>query len=246
MRDEREIERVLSETSAPNVTETGHRTRLRSGLLGAAQQHGATPRWKRKIAWACCAIVLVAAGAGGVEAVRRMLTFRFEEKASRSWTRPDGETMSVIVGRITEMGSDDPDFTEEKARQRYEEMQELIEQGEYELLKVVERDDGGKVYIYEFVFSDGEVHRLGTGERLEDRKSVEDAVDDLVTVERRHLVAEAIAEGRVELIEVRPLESGLKVYLYRITLSDGRSMTLGRNEPFDLPDSSEDEAAHTE
>jgi hypothetical protein len=69
---------------------------------------------------------------------------------------------SFDVDSTTSIGSNSPDFNKEKAQQMYKELQELKAQGKYELMRVEERPNGTKYYIYQFKLSNGQVIAWGS------------------------------------------------------------------------------------
>ena len=226
------LEKVLADTPVPRVIEGDRRARLKSDLVRQIRKEGSImPRWKKRIAWAACALLVVSAVVFACNEVRKRFFVVHEEVLEeRKTTLPDGSEMHSRVVRGVSIGSDDPDYTEEKAKQQYKEIQNLIAEGKGELLKVIESDSGEKCYVYKFILSDGEEVAWGTRRPLGDehKGSYLDEIDDL------------IAQGKGELIEVNELDSGKKIYLYRFILSDGTSLISGFDTPLKLSKEQED------
>ncbi len=170
------------------------------------------PIWRKRLAWAACALVVLTAAGWGASKVMKKTFVVHEETVDHG----DG----IMTGTTVGMTSDDPDFTEEMAKERYEEIQSLIAAGEYELVKVTSGQWGLKTYIYRFTLSSGEEEQYGVGEPLDDPELAKAHQEELTRL---------IAEGAGEVVEVKRAESGLTVYICRVVLSDGTVKTYGSN-----------------
>jgi len=120
---------------------------------------------------------------------------------------------AVVVG--------DPTLTEEKARARSAEIEKLIAEKKYELVKVID-GDLGRVYIYRFVLSDGSVVTPGCGWPLDYPRSEADVLQE---------VQNQIDEGKGELVAI--VESnGTRRFEYKYILVDGFVKRLPREVPY--------------
>ena len=155
-------------------------------------------------------LVLVGVGCGAQEGTRKSFTVG-EAVEERTITLPDGSEQSFAVRISTGVGSDDPDYTQEKAERQYQEALHLVRQGRAELT-MKGWDHGRKLYKYTVVLSDGEKMNLGGLWPLDSEMTYEQRVKEW---------ADLIAEGKVELVEVEELEDGEKKHWYRLNFSDG-------------------------
>ena len=126
-------------------------------------------------------------------------------------TLPDGSEQSFSVGISTGVSSDDPDYTQEKAEQQYQEALGLVRQGKAELT-VKDWGHGRRLYKYTVVLSNGGKMNIGGLWPLDSEMTYKQRVKEW---------ADLIAQGKIELIEVEELEDGKKEYWYRLTFSDG-------------------------
>ncbi len=229
MQNNRDIERLLEETPKPNVNEGPHRLKLKYSLINQMRKETVPMRtWRRTLVWAACLVLIASlAGWAGQKAYKKFTVVDGDDitVSEEAFENPDGSTGMFIhsQSRRVEMSSDDPRYTEEKAREQYEEIQKLVSEGKYELLEV-KQTDYGDVYIYKFKLSDGETVAWGT------RKPIGSPDEDVIKYQE---IKELFAQGKVELIEEKELDSGKKMYLYKITRSDGTSFTFGSDTPLE-------------
>ena len=203
-----DIERILAETPKPKLKEGSHRLQLKYSLMNQMRKEKRSmTSWKKTLAWAACLVIITAVVSWAGQKIYKKFTFIVSE--------------SDVVTESVTMSSDDPGYTEGKAREQYEEIQKLKASGKGELLEVKETDYG-KVYIYKFVLSDGEVIAWGTHRPLgssQSRKLGDQEILDL------------FAEGKGKLIEEKVLDSGEKIYLYKMTRQDGTTFMFGSDIP---------------
>jgi len=157
-------------------------------------------RLGKAFAAAACVLVAVTVGWG---AQRLVKTFVFEE----------GSTTWVVK-------SDDPDMTEDEAREVHEQIQQAIADGRCTLLRI-ENTEQCSVYVYECTLADGRKELLALNHPLdpETKRKLDEEME------------KAVAEGSGELVSVTELESGLTVYRYKVILSDGSVRTYASNMP---------------
>ena len=227
MRQVNDMEKLFARISVPEVVTGEHRIRLKHQLVSQWHERAtrvgiwrslvSTPR--RKVAFACCLALAIAAGAwAGQKTIRKIFTFEFEvEKVSKKLTSQDGQTINYESVRTVQMASDDPNLTEEDAKNRYEKMIEAIATGNARLVKTVKSKSGQLCYVYEGKLPDGERFSLATGTKIGGSKKEE--LDEEME--------KAIAEDKGELVETIETESGDKVYIYKVVLSDGTIRTYG-------------------
>ncbi len=166
---------------------------------------------KRRLLWVCCALLVLAAGAWGVQKVVRRFMVGERVWEERTITLPDGSGKSFAVRIGTSVVSDDPNYTQEKAEQHYQEAVDLVRQGKAELT-VKDWGHGRKLYKYTVVLSDGEKMNLGGLWPLDSEMTYEQRLKEW---------ADLVAQGKIELVEVEELEDGKKKYWYRLIFSDG-------------------------
>ena len=112
--------------------------------------------WKTSLAWACCLLLVAAIGGLAAQEVYKSFIVHEEVLVEKEITNPDGTKGSYIQKSAVSMGSKDPGYSEEKAKADYNEIQDLIKEGKYELMGVEELDSGENIYTYKFILSDGE------------------------------------------------------------------------------------------
>ena len=222
------IENLLAQTVAPKLVEGSHKATLKQELLDQVQETGPAMqkegwtmgKWKKRLVWACCLAVAVVGTAWAAQKVVRTYVVHREEPREITVSGADGPVTYSSSG-MTTITSNDPDFTEERAKQLHQETQKAIAEGRCELVKVTETDFGS-AYHYKFVLPDGTEHGFATNEPLDSPRSREDVLQE---------VQNQIDEGVGELIAIGRFDFG-KFYMYRFTLSDGLVKTLARNAPY--------------
>ena len=108
---------------------------------------------KRKIAFTCCIVLILAAAAwAGQKVIRKVFVLR-EEEPTKKITSPEGKTIYRKTARVAQIASNDPDFNEEKARKQFKELKQAIASGNAQL---VETERKG-VYTFKVVLSDGTI-----------------------------------------------------------------------------------------
>jgi len=175
--------------------------------------------WKRRTAWVCCATLVIVGTAWAVQ--KRFFTVLEEEVTISTDEGPYSE------GRFFTMGSDDLEYTEQKAKQHHQEIRQLIAHGSGELLRIDETDSG-KIYLYRFILSDGEEVALAR-KRPIGEKTIELSAGKT----RAHYeeIQQLISQGQAELIGTETgINPGSKVCLYRIVLSDGGVIIYGTDD----------------
>ncbi len=167
MKHHDDVEKALADTPVPRLVEGSHRARLKSDLMSEIGKEGsAIPRmiwtWKKKFTWAACALLVVAATAWGAHKVSKKFIFQEEHVEE---VLPDGR--EVIRATTLVVRTNDPDFTDEKAQEMNQEIQDLMAQGKAELIEVKELGRGQKAYIYRVVLSNGTSVTCASGTPLE-------------------------------------------------------------------------------
>ena len=99
-----------------------------------------------------------------------------------------------------------------------------LNQSNYELLKVEDLDKQGKIYIYKLILSNGEEVAWGTRNPIVSEENHTTSYQEMMDL---------FAQGKGELIEEIAIDSGLIVYLYKFTRSDGSSFTFGSDTPLE-------------
>ncbi len=146
-------------------------------------------------------MIAIVVGWAGQKAYK---SFVVHEKVliEEEFTNPDGSKGSYTQTFSSRMISNAPDYTEEKAKKQYAEIQDLIAQGKGELIDVNESDSRGMIYTYKFILSDGEEIAWGSLYQI-------DYKGDKVVSYRE--IKELIAQGKGKLIEVKESDSGGKI-----------------------------------
>jgi hypothetical protein len=162
MEPNEKVEKVFSDTPAPCVTQGNHRTRLKVEIAATMRRKETRiMNRQRRLVWVCVTLFLLAATAwAGTALVQKIFTVRHETVAF------DGA--NTIVTTKEGMLSTGSACTQEQADAQYREIQGLIAQGKYELVKVVELPDGTKDYTYRLVLSSGEEVKYGARHALGD------------------------------------------------------------------------------
>jgi hypothetical protein len=151
MKPDGEIENLLAAMPVPRVVEGSHRAGLKQNLLHQMQKEAPVMlTWKRVLAVCCAVLVLAAVGWAAQKAVQKFFVVHQEANGQ-------------VVG-----GSNDPNYTQDKADQHWKEIQDLIAQGKYELVKVEDLGEGKRAYCYRFVLSNGETVGFARSEPLPD------------------------------------------------------------------------------
>ncbi len=214
---------------------------------------------KRKSAFALCAALRLVATALGTEESYKKLASFFANKhesvivdsVSLKKVMPDGSVrmsrsvLSVSVGS----GAEDPAFADEKTRQQFEEMKKLVDRGEYKFINsylspctpLISPSGVTKTYIYKFTLANGEEFHWNFICPLEQVASWDEyrlkKVERLAKIKERfrqrsEATREAIAAGRVRLIEIIDVEvhictdlnSGKKLRVQRVVLPWGQEL----------------------
>ena len=221
-----DIEKILVNTPKPKVVESPHRLKLKYSLINQMKQEKVTMRsWRRTLAWAFCLLLIGAIGGWSGQNLYKTFIVDKEVLTEETFENPDGSTGMYSQMRSVTVISDASDFTEEKAQKQYQEIQNLISEGKGELLEVKDLDSGEKCYIYKFVLSDGEEVAWASRQPIGSEESQKISYKEIQAL---------IAQGRGELIEEKELDSGIKVYIYKITRSDGTSFTFASDHPIEL------------
>lgn len=236
-----DIREILEQTVMPRVDSGSHRQRLKQDLLQTmeeSEKNMATNRTifatrRMRIAAACTAALLVAAGAWGAQGVVKdvveRLVFKIhEEHESKTLTRPDGTETQLASSSTFSISTHDPNFTEEDAKQRYDGIKEAIDDGEAELINTIENELGSLTYIYKATLDSGEEVTWGSGRKLYDPNEAELQAE----------FEQAIAERRGEVVKTIEAEHGT-VYIVRVILSDGSARTYGSGQPPAVEDDGE-------
>ena len=221
-----DIERLFFDTPKPNVIEGPHRLYLKQSLVQQMQKEGIQMSiWKKKLVLACCMVMIMVISGWAANKIYKSFTVK-EEVVTEEVTTSDGNKAIYTHSKAVMMSSDDPEYTEEKAKAQYEEIQQLMKEGKYEFIGLKETKVG-KIYTYRFTLSNGEKVGWGSAEplHLKEKKgySYQEAVD-------------FIKQGRAKLIEVKKSDSGADVYIYRIVPPDGQSFTFGSDVPLETKD----------
>ena len=131
MKYEQDIEKLLADAPVPTVVSGPHRTRLKNELLGQMRRKETEMRvWKsmvstakRKIAFACCAALILVASAWGAEKAYKKISAFFTHESvivdtvpPEKITTPDGREVFVgsTLGVSVGYGSEDPTFSDAK------------------------------------------------------------------------------------------------------------------------------------
>ncbi len=186
--------------------------------------------WSKNLKWACCLLLIAVAGGWTAQKVHKSFIVSEEVLMEEEFTNPDGSKGSYRQTCSTTISSDDPDFSEEKAQKYHQEIQDLIAKGKYQFIDVKELDSGEKVYLYKFTLSDGEQFAYGA------RSPLDNKGDKKVSGTGYREIKELIANGKGKLVEVKELNSGQKVFIYKITLPDGSSLTFGSDVSLEVKD----------
>ncbi len=220
-----DIEKILVNTPKPKVVEGPHRLKLKYSLINQFKKEKVPMRsWRRTLAWAFCLLLIGAIGGWAGQNLYKTFIVDKEVLSEETYENPDGSTGMYSQIRSVIMGSDASNFTEEKAQKQYQEIRNLISEGKGELLEVKDLDSGEKCYIYKFVLSDGEEVAWGSRQPIGSEESQKISYQEILDL---------IAQGKGELVEEKELDSGIKVYIYKITRSDGTSFTFGANYPIE-------------
>ncbi len=184
MDETRDVEELFAETAGLELVEGEHRAHLEARLVRQiSKEDPEMPRRNRRIAWAICALFVVAATAWGLSELRKAFEFVTNEVVDRKVIEmPDGSEVVYTrsVARTVVITSDDPEYTEEQARQWYEEVERLIAEGEKgELVRVEESASGGKSYVYRLVLPDGAEATWARGTPLGENEHGESDVDEI-------------------------------------------------------------------
>ncbi len=226
-----DIERVLANTPKPKIIEGPHRLYLRQSLIHQIQKEEIPmSAWSKNLKWACCLLLIAVAGGWTAQKVHKSFTVSEEVLMEEEFTNPDGSKGIYSQTRSTTISSDDPDFSKEKAQKYHQEIQDLIAKGKYQFVDVKELDSGDKVYLYKFTLSDGELFMYGTHYPLDYKGNKK------VSGTSYREIKELISNGKGKLVEVKELDSGQKVYIYKITLPDGSSLTFGSDVSLEVKD----------
>ena len=226
MSEQDEVERLLKQVPVPGLDDGPHRARLRQELFQLNRKEDSTMsrfQNKKPLIWISCTLVVIAMVAAAVPAVRKAFVVHSEVRQLEPLevTLPDGTStvLSRSAGASVVMKSDEPGFTEAKARERYDEIQQLIATGECEPVDVRQSEDGTPIYIYEFTLSDGSVEQFAATRPLGKETKSQVKLDAEL--------AQLIREGSGTLVYVSDLGEGEKAYVYRFVLSDGSSPHVG-------------------
>ena len=182
-KDEQEFEQFANSLRFDDAPNQAHRDRLEQQLLLVLRKErnmrirqfiGATPR-RKMAAGVLAAVILIFAGWRAAEvyrAVSKKPAFTVGKEEKLNFKLPGGK--SLTVGIHDSMTSVDPEFTQEKAAEKHENMKRLIAEGKYRLLKTDKLDSGRMIYVYEFTLDDGDKLAWGCSFPLEGVKSWED------------------------------------------------------------------------
>ncbi len=228
MKNDHDIENVLAQTALTSVVPGSHRRRLKQELFEQMQTKEKRMPVRRfvfatrgmKIAAACAGTLLLVAGAWGAQGVFEVLNrFVFhEEPVTKTVTRPDGTETALSSSSSFTVSSDDPNFTEEDARQRHEGIKQAIADGKAELVETKQTELGTTAYIYKATLEDGQEVTWADGRRLYDPNQAElDAEFE-----------QAVADGLGEVVKVVETDA-CTVYIRKVILSDGSDRTYGSN-----------------
>ena len=214
---------------------------------------------KRKIAFACCAaLILVATAWGAEKAYKEIASFFADEHesvivdtVSSKKVMPDGSVRGMISSLSMSVGSgaEDPAFADENARQQFEEMKGLVDRGEYKYVKsysspstsLISSSGVTKKYIYKFTLANGEefnwtficpLEEVASWDEYRQKKAERLAKVKERFRQRSEATREAIAAGRVRLIEIIDVEvhictdinSGKKIRVQRVVLPNGQEL----------------------
>ena len=264
MEYEQDIENLLADAHVPTVVPGPHRAHLKCELLSQVSRKETRKSLfktmlsspKRKIAFACCAALLLVASAWGAEKAYKKIATFFANKhesvivdsVSLKKVMPDGSVRASgsVLSMSVGSGAEDPAFADEKARQQFEEMKELVDRGEYKFINshlsscepLISPSGVIKTYIYKFTLANGEEFHWNFICPLEEVASWEEyrqkKVERLEKIKERFrqrtkATSEAIAAGRVRLIEIIDVEvhickevnSGKKLRVQRVVLANG-------------------------
>ncbi|MGA2799330.1 MAG: hypothetical protein ABSE63_17245 [Thermoguttaceae bacterium] len=165
MMNDNDVEKILLNVPRSHVTAGSHRSDLKAKLLQTSQNERPimkTKKWKLAIA-ACCTILLLAA----LGFAAQQIYFKFfivEQSAEPEVIKtvlPNGTEKVTYWGSATAIASDDPNFTQEKADQQWQETKRAISRGKYKLFKVDESTDP-PAYYYSVQLEDGRTVGYGT------------------------------------------------------------------------------------
>ena len=152
MTDTDKIEKALIDVLAPSVVEGNHRAQLKTNLLQTMQKKESKPMitWKRKLAYACCLLMLLAGVAWGVQKIYKTYIVRPQEIVGEE------ESGYWRIYGSSKYESDDPEFTRYQGKEQEREIQALSAEEKSELLRIEESDSGEKNYVYRFILASGE------------------------------------------------------------------------------------------
>jgi hypothetical protein len=206
------LDKLQADLSARDIKT--RRSALRSWFAPAG---GAISPWRVAAAIAIAIAVLLPLSYGATKTVKRIIK-TFEAKFE--YPQDDGSVHAYGVG--SSIGSSDPNFTEEDAREAEREFYELYKQGKAEEVEpgvwVVTLSNGER-----FAYGGGDPELLGLSEaeRRELLKKQFDEIDELKKA------------GKYERTFIKEIEKdGVKIRYYEdsFTLSNGKVITMGAGE----------------
>jgi len=180
-------------------------------VLAFPLRTGWRPLRSRRLAWAACGLVALAASAWGVVAMVKVFKWSEQPPVMTTLTLPDGTTITNVRGETVTFSSDKGDATADAAKARYAQIVQLIKAGKA-TRTVSDMPDGTKLYIYKVVLPDGEVTGGAFGLPLDSPLTDED---------RKKELAALVSAGKVEFVGIEEIPAHGKSYSYRVTYSDG-------------------------
>ncbi len=172
-----------------------------------------------RLAWACAAILLMAAvtwGAGQVvqRARKSYIAYAGPQSPPIQVRTPEGETRFVGSYSVT-VASDDANFNEADARRQFELISRAQATGKAAVVKSRETDFG-TVVTYQVKLDDGRVVTWNG--------SPEDVMTPEQRAERQKQMAELLAARRFQFVRKFTTPDGVTMYNYRVRLPDGTNV----------------------
>jgi hypothetical protein len=165
MRNNSDIEKLLSEMPGPCVASGSHRTRLWEELKHSKfeeQPRMVTVTWKRVAVFCCVMAALAGSSWAAYQVCHKSFIVEYTEHVC-----PDGTVVTVPNASI---GSDDPNFTQEDADREHAMTKRAIAAGNYTFVKAQEFEcaPGKKqtAYCYKVKLEDGRTIGLASAQPL--------------------------------------------------------------------------------
>jgi hypothetical protein len=248
--NEEEFEQYADSLRFDDAPNPAHRDALERQLLGELRKERkmsilsfirATPR-RTTAAAALVAAILIASGWGAAQVYQAVIKGHVSyhvdtgKPETRTLTLPSGKNVEISQSEGISTGSNDPQFTEEKAREQFESMKNAISAGKYEFVKTYQLPGGETTYIYLLTFADGTKGTAAFAMPLEGVKSWEDYQAKAKENRDRRFeqIRQAVAKGSFRLINVEPIvvhvcrdpNSGAEYHVLQSVHPDGAKFAM--------------------